>query len=161
MSLYCSYLNQFYFPGWAAGWAPWWWWEWVLNAQTWLPDVITHGSSSFCCCRDRLLPENIVFLCLFFSFFWVYPQFLCLSKSNWVLEGFFFLAVYPNFFTLCDKHEVSFTSEGVLICRKHIFLLELSEIGLCWANAYSCYLLHSLCLISGAFGGPNASFWSL
>lgn len=69
MSLYCSYLNQFYFPGWAAGWAPWWWWEWVLNAQTWLPDVTTHGSSLFCCCRDRLLPENIVFLCLFFFFF--------------------------------------------------------------------------------------------
>ena len=69
--------------------------------------------------------------------------------------------MYPSFCTLCDKHEMSFASGGVLISRKHIFLLELSEIGLCWPfspHAYSCYLLHSLCLISGAFGGPYADF---
>lgn len=41
----------------------------LTDAQTSLPDFTIQGFSLFCCHRDRLLPENIAHLCLFFFFF--------------------------------------------------------------------------------------------
>ena len=78
--------------------APWWRWEWVLDAQSRLPDVTTQGSSLFRCSRDGLLPENTVFLCLFFFFFFLsiasFPLFFQIKLSP---RGLFLPGCVPQF----------------------------------------------------------------